>query len=174
MAMGMGTSGANSRRSNRRSKRRASLSEINVTPMVDVMLVLLIIFMVSAPLLTAGVKVQLPKTEAAALKDEGEPLTVTIDDKGQIYIMKDLASYDQLAPRLLAMTNDDTSKPIYVRGAKEASWDTVAKVMGKLQSAGFTKINLLTETMAKSGPDLGDASSSTAAANPSGQGAVAP
>ncbi|MGZ3297412.1 MAG: ExbD/TolR family protein [Asticcacaulis sp.] len=166
MAMGTGTSGANSRRSNRRSKRRAALSEINVTPMVDVMLVLLIIFMISAPLLTAGVKVQLPKTEAAALKDEGEPLTVTIDDKGQIFIMDAPASYAQLTPRLLAMTNDDTSKPIYVRGAATASWDTVAKVMGKLQSAGFTKINLLTDTMAKtpnSAPDAGAASSSAAA-----------
>ena len=170
MAMGTGSSGGLRGRSNRRSKRRASLSEINVTPMVDVMLVLLIIFMVSAPLLTAGVKVQLPKTEAAALKDEGEPLTVTIDSGGKLYIQKDPATYEQLAPRLLAMTNDDTTKPIYVRGAAQASWDTVAKVMGKLQSAGFTKINLLTETMAKG--QAGDAASSAAA--PSSAGAVTP
>ena len=170
MAMGTGSSGGNRGRSNRRSKRRASLSEINVTPMVDVMLVLLIIFMVSAPLLTAGVKVQLPKTEAAALKDEGEPLTVTIDAAGQFYIQKDPATYEQLAPRLLAMTDGDTSKPIYVRGAAQASWDTVAKVMGKLQSAGFTKINLITETMAKGQAD--DAASSAAPAT--GAGTVAP
>ena len=169
MAMGTGSSGGNRGRSNRRSKRRASLSEINVTPMVDVMLVLLIIFMVSAPLLTAGVKVQLPKTEAAALKDEGEPLTVTIDAGGQFYIQKDPASYDQLAPRLLAMTDGDTSKPIYVRGAAQASWDTVAKVMGKLQSAGFTKINLLTDTMAKGAGDTASSGGSSSAA-----GTVAP
>jgi len=173
MAMGTGSSGGNRGRSNRRSKRRASLSEINVTPMVDVMLVLLIIFMVSAPLLTAGVKVQLPKTEAAALKDEGEPLTVTIDAGGQLYIQKDPATYEQLAPRLLAMTNDDTTKPIYVRGAAQASWDIVAKVMGKLQSAGFTKINLLTETMAKD-EAAGGASSSAAPAAPAGGNAVTP
>ena len=170
MAMGTGSSGGHRGRSNRRSKRRASLSEINVTPMVDVMLVLLIIFMVSAPLLTAGVKVQLPKTEAAALKDEGDPLTVTIDSGGQFYIQKDPATYEQLAPRLLAMTDGDTTKPIYVRGAAQASWDTVAKVMGKLQSAGFTKINLITETMAKGQAD--DASSSAAPAT--GAGTVAP
>jgi len=174
MAMGTGSSGGNRGRSNRRSKRRASLSEINVTPMVDVMLVLLIIFMVSAPLLTAGVKVQLPKTEAAALKDEGEPITVTIDSAGQLYIQKDPASYEQLAPRLLAMTNEDTSKPIYVRGAAQASWDTVAKVMGKLQSAGFTKINLLTETMAKSADAVSSSAGAPSGAAPVGGNAVTP
>ena len=174
MAMGTGSSGGTRGRSNRRSKRRASLSEINVTPMVDVMLVLLIIFMVSAPLLTAGVKVQLPKTEAAALKDEGDPLTVTIDSSGQFYIQKDPATYDQLAPRLLAMTEGDTSKPIYVRGAAQASWDTVAKVMGKLQSAGFTKINLLTDTMAKGPADAGATSSVAPVPAPSDNGTAAP
>ncbi len=118
--------------------------------MVDVMLVLLIIFMISAPLLTSGIKVQLPRTEAAALKDEGEPITVTIDEKGALYVKDDPATYEQLAPRLLAMTNGDTSKPVYVRAAGSASYDTVAKVMAKLSTSGFVKINLLTETMGKS------------------------
>jgi biopolymer transport protein TolR len=130
--------------------------------------------MVSAPLLTAGVKVQLPKTEAAALKDEGDPLTVTIDSGGQFYIQKDPATYDQLAPRLLAMTEGDTTKPIYVRGAAQASWDTVAKVMGKLQSAGFTKINLLTDTMAKGSSGDAQTGSETTSAGPAGAGTVAP
>ena len=147
MAMGS-ISGGGGRRSSRRG-RRPALSEINVTPMVDVMLVLLIIFMISAPLLTSGIKIQLPKTEAAALKDEGDPVTVSIDDKGALYVQDDPASYDQLAPRLLAITNNDTSKPIYVRAAGAASYDTVAKVMAKLSSSGFVKINLLTETMSK-------------------------
>ena len=161
MAFGPASGGTGSRRSNRRARRRASLSEINVTPMVDVMLVLLIIFMVSAPLLTSGIKIQLPKTEAAALKDEGEPLTVSIDKDGKMYINEEPATYTQLAPRLLAMTNNDTSKPIYVRGAGAATWDTVAKVMGKLSSSGFSKINLVTDTM---GANAAAASSSSSVA----------
>lgn len=161
--MAMGNSGSGSggrRRSNRRGK-RAALSEINVTPMVDVMLVLLIIFIVSAPLLQSGIKIHLPKTEAAALSDEGDPVTVSVDEKGNIYVMDDQASFDQLAPRLLAITNGDTSKPVYVRGAGAATWETVAKVMGRLSKSGFVKINLLTETMSQS-----SAAASTSSASP--------
>jgi biopolymer transport protein TolR len=146
MAMGASGSGGGHRRG-RRTRRRAALSEINVTPMVDVMLVLLIIFMISAPLLNSGIKINLPKTEAAALKDEGEPVTVSIDKAGQLYVNDDPASYDQVAPRLMAITRGDTETQIYVRGAGEASWDSVAKVMGKLSSSGFTKISLVTDTM---------------------------
>lgn len=161
--MAMGASGSSSgRRSNRRVRRRSALSEINVTPMVDVMLVLLIIFMISAPLLTSGVKIQLPKTEAAALTDEGDPLTVSIDKDGTIYVNDKVATYDQLAPRLLAMSNGVTDKPVYVRAAGAASYETVAKVMAKLSTSGFVKINLLTETMAKTGSG---ASSSGASAS---------
>ncbi len=150
MAMGP-ASGGGGRRSNRRTRRRAALSEINVTPMVDVMLVLLIIFMISAPLLTSGVKIDLPKTEAAALKDEGDPVTVSIKADGSIFVMDQPANYTQLAPRLLAITNNDTSKPVYVRAAGAASYDTVAKVMAKLSTSGFVHINLLTDTMARTG-----------------------
>ncbi len=160
MAMGNASSGGG-RRGSRRNRRRASLSEINVTPMVDVMLVLLIIFMVSAPLLTSGVKIQLPKTEAAALKDEGDPVTVSIDAEGQIFVGNDPATYAQLAPRLLAMTHDDTSKPVYVRASGKAAYETVAQVMAKLSTSGFTKINLLTETMGHEA--AGSASSSSVA-----------
>ena len=148
MAMGGSGSGGGHRRG-RRTRRRAALSEINVTPMVDVMLVLLIIFMISAPLLNSGIKINLPKTEAAALKDEGEPVTVSIDKVGQLYVNDDPASYDQVAPRLLAITRGDTETQIYVRGAGEASWDSVARVMGKLSSSGFSKISLVTDTMGK-------------------------
>ncbi|HEX7799171.1 MAG TPA: biopolymer transporter ExbD [Asticcacaulis sp.] len=146
MAMGV-SGGAGSGRRGRRRSRRASLSEINVTPLVDVMLVLLIIFMISAPLLTSGVKIQLPKTEAAALKDEGDPLTVSIDEKGSLFVNDDPATYAQLTPRLLAITNGETDKPVYVRAAGSASYDIVAKVMAKLSTSGFVKINLLTEPM---------------------------
>ncbi|CAL4866602.1 Biopolymer transport protein ExbD [Asticcacaulis sp. MM231] len=151
MAMGGSGSAGGGRRSNRRTRRRAALSEINVTPMVDVMLVLLIIFMISAPLLNSGIKINLPKTEAAALKDEGEPITVSIDKAGQFYVNDDAATYEQVAPRLLAITRGDTETQIYVRGAGEATWDSVAKVMGKLSSSGFSKISLVTDTMSKSG-----------------------
>ncbi len=161
MAFGSSGSGG-SRRSNRRVKRRSALSEINVTPMVDVMLVLLIIFMISAPLLTSGVKITLPKTEAAALKDEGDPLTVSIDANGKIFVNDDPASYSQMAPRLLAITGNDTSKPVYVRASGSASYDTVAKVMAKLSTSGFVKINLLTEPMGKSDVGKADASASSA------------
>ncbi len=149
--MGGSGSAGGGRRSNRRTRRRAALSEINVTPMVDVMLVLLIIFMISAPLLNSGIKINLPKTEAAALKDEGEPITVSIDKAGQFYVNDDPATYEQVAPRLLAITRGDTETQIYVRGAGEATWDSVAKVMGKLSSSGFSKISLVTDTMSKSG-----------------------
>jgi biopolymer transport protein TolR len=175
MAMGNSPLGSGRRRSSRRGK-RASLSEINVTPMVDVMLVLLIIFMISAPLLTSGIKIDLPKSEAAALKDEGDPITVSIDIDGNIYVgtggHDDKAGFDQLAPRLLAITNGDTSKPIYVRGAGAATWETVAKVMGRLSKSGFVHINLLTETMGAGAASA--SSSSSAAAAPSAGGEANP
>jgi biopolymer transport protein TolR len=152
MAIGSSMSGGRSRRG-RRARRRSALSEINVTPMVDVMLVLLIIFMISAPLLTSGIKIQLPKTEAAALKDEGDPITVSIQKDGKIFVMDEVASYDQLAPRLLAMTKGDTSKPIYVRAEGTAPYESVAKIMAKLSTSGFVKINLLTESVKQVTPE---------------------
>ncbi|MFP1129738.1 ExbD/TolR family protein [Asticcacaulis sp. W401b] len=148
MAMGNAGTGGGRRRGRRRA-RRGALAEINVTPMVDVMLVLLIIFMISAPLLTSGIKIELPKTEAAALKDEGDPITVSIQRDGALYVMDDAATFDQLTPRLMAMTDNDTSKPIYVRAEGAAPYETVAKVMARLSTSGFTKINLLTENLGK-------------------------
>ena len=162
MAMGGSGSGGGHRRG-RRTRRRAALSEINVTPMVDVMLVLLIIFMISAPLLTAGVKVDLPKTEASALKDENDPITVSIKSDGSMYVKDEPATYAQLTPRLLAMTDNDTSKPIYVRGDGAATWNTVAQVMGKLSSAGFVHLNLVTDTMSKTAASSSASSSVEAA-----------
>ncbi|ESQ80188.1 ExbD/TolR family protein [Asticcacaulis sp. YBE204] len=158
MAMGSAGSAGRGRRGRRRG-RRGALSEINVTPMVDVMLVLLIIFMISAPLLNPGIKLQLPKTEATALKDEGDPITVSIKKDGELYVGEDAATFEQLTPRLLAMTDNDTSKPIYVRAEGAASYETVAKVMARLSVSGFTKINLLTDGMGKA-----DATAKTEAA----------
>src|SRR3569623_527702 len=132
--------------------RRGALSEINVTPLVDVMLVLLIIFMISAPLLTVGVPVELPKTEASAMQDQTEPLTVSIRADGSIFVQDSQVAFSQLAPRLSAMTGERHDRPIYVRADGRASYAVVAQVMASLQQAGMTKINLITDT---GGPSSG-------------------
>ena len=131
--------------------RRGALSEINVTPLVDVMLVLLIVFMISAPLLTVGVPVELPKTEAGSLQDQNEPLTLTIRANGQIFIKEDQVPFANLAPRLHEMAGP-TTKPIYVRADGKAPYAIVAQVMASLSTSGFTSINLITDT---GGPSSG-------------------
>ena len=136
--------GGSRRRRGRRS--RGALSEINVTPLVDVMLVLLIIFMVSAPMLTVGVPVELPKTEAGAMEDQSEPLTVSIRSDGAIFIQEDAVPFSNMAPRLRAMVGDQATKPIYVRADGQASYAVVAQVMAALSTSGFTTINLITDT----------------------------
>jgi biopolymer transport protein TolR len=151
MAMGLSKIGSGGRRGRRRA-RRASLSEINVTPLVDVMLVLLIIFMISAPLLNSGIKLELPKTEAGALKDEGDPLSISIDESGLIHIKDSQVSFDDFTPRLMAVAGDKKDQPIYVRAAAGVRYENVAKVMAKLSVSGFTKINLLTDSQSKSEP----------------------
>ena len=129
----------------RRGRRRGALSEINVTPLVDVMLVLLIIFMISAPLLTAGVPVELPKTEAGAMQDVPDPITLSIRADGAIFVGDDPLPFASLAPRLKAMASD-TTRPIYVRADGKASYAIVAQVMASLSTSGFTSINLITDT----------------------------
>ena len=139
-------------RRRRRGSRRGALSEINVTPLVDVMLVLLIVFMVSAPLLTVGVPLELPKTEASAIPDQSEPLTVSVRADGAIFIQEEETPFSALAPRLMAMADGSVERPIYVRADGRASYATVAQVMAALSSSGFTSINLLTDT---GGPSSG-------------------
>ena len=136
--------------------RRGALSEINVTPLVDVMLVLLIVFMISAPLLTAGVPVELPKTEAGSIQDQAEPLTVTIRANGQIFVKEDEVPFASLAPRLHAMAGPVSTKPIYVRADGKAPYAIVAQVMAALSTTGFSAINLITDT---GGPSSGAAAS---------------
>ena len=128
------------------------MAEINVTPLVDVMLVLLIIFMISAPLLTVGVPVELPKTEAGAMQDQTEPLTVSIRQDGSIFVQEQQTAFEGLSPRLKAMAGADTAKPIYVRADGRASYAVVAQVMASLSTSGFTSINLITDT---GGPSSG-------------------
>jgi biopolymer transport protein TolR len=132
--------------------RRGALSEINVTPLVDVMLVLLIVFMISAPLLTVGVPVDLPKTEAGSLQDQTEPLTVSIRADGQIFVKTDEVPFGSLAPRLHQIAGPDHTKPIYVRADGKAPYAIVAQVMAALSTSGFTAINLITDT---GGPSSG-------------------
>jgi len=151
--------------------RRGALSEINVTPLVDVMLVLLIVFMISAPLLTAGVPVELPKTEAGSLQDQTEPLTVSIRADGSVYIKDDRIAFATLAPRLREMAGPDAAKPIYVRADGRASYAIVAQVMASLSTNGFTSINLITDT---GGPSSGGQTANGAPDKTPYQGPVGP
>src|SRR6201994_3177495 len=150
--MALSLDSSNQRRGRRRGRSRRALSEINVTPLVDVMLVLLIVFMISAPLLTAGVPVELPKTEAGSLQDQAEPLTVSIRADGQIFVKEDEVPFASLAPRLHEMAGTNTTKPIYVRADGKAPYAIVAQVMASLSTTGFTSINLITDT---GGPSSG-------------------
>ncbi|MBN9004454.1 MAG: protein TolR [Rhizobiales bacterium] len=145
MAMNMaGASGGGGRRGRRRS---APMAEINVTPMVDVMLVLLIIFMVSAPLLTVGVPLDLPQTQAKSLEQDKTPLQLSVDTKGRIFINDTEVSMDELIPKLKAITDarGGLDERIYMRADKKADYGTVAKVMGRLSGAGFKRLALVTE-----------------------------
>ncbi|HSV04264.1 MAG TPA: biopolymer transporter ExbD [Phenylobacterium sp.] len=148
------------RRSRRRygRGRRGTLSEINVTPLVDVMLVLLIIFMISAPLLTAGVPLELPKTEASAMQNESKPVSISIRADGTIFVQNDQVAFSRLSPRLKETVGDNPKRPIYVRADGRASYETVAQVMAALSTSGFSSINLITDTGGpSSGGDLGQA-----------------
>ena len=125
--------------------RKGPMSEINVTPFVDVMLVLLIIFMVTAPLLTVGVQVDLPESAADSLPDDQEPLTLSINSKGEIYIQEHQVTYQKMIPKLLAIAKNRTDTRIYVRGDKNINYGRVLEVMGTLSGAGFSKVALISE-----------------------------
>ena len=141
--MGMSTSSGGGRGKNGRRKPQR-MAEINVTPMVDVMLVLLIIFMVAAPLLTVGVPVDLPKTKAAALtQSDNKPLELSIDVKGQIYLQETKVPLDSLVARLQAISNNNHDARIYVRGDKAVDYGRVVEVMAAITNAGFTKVSLV-------------------------------
>jgi len=129
------------------------MAEINVTPMVDVMLVLLIIFMVSAPLLTVGVPLDLPQTQAKSLDQDKEPLTVSVNVKGEVYLQNSQVPLDELVAKLKAVTEarGGMDERIYVRGDRQVDYGTVMKVMGRLSSAGFRRVALVTEIEQGSG-----------------------
>ena len=130
---------------NLKRSEREPMSEINVTPFVDVMLVLLIIFMVTAPLLTVGVQVDLPETSADTLPEESEPLTLTINSKGEVFIQETKIEFNNLIKKILAVSNNRTDTRIYVRGDKTINYGRVLEVMGILSGSGFTKVALISE-----------------------------
>ena len=131
----------------RRSRRKPVMAEINVTPMVDVMLVLLIIFMVSAPLLTVVVPIDLPQTQAKSLDQDKEPLTVSVKLDGEVFLQNAEIKVDELVPKLQAITQarGGLDERIYVRGDRKVDYGTVMRVMGRLSAAGFRRVALVTE-----------------------------
>lgn len=140
--------GGISGRSNRFNKvwqRHQPMAEINVTPMVDVMLVLLVVFMVTAPLLTVGIQVDLPKAKAGAISGEDEPLTVTVNKEGAIYLQETEMELDSLVPRLMAITNNNPDIRVFIRGDKTIDYGRVMQVMGTLNASGFNKVALITD-----------------------------
>lgn len=129
----------------RRSRKNNPISDINVTPLVDVMLVLLIVFMVTAPLLTVGVPIELPKTTAKQMTDDNEPLTITIDKNSKIYIQEMEIDFDDLTEKLEAIGQSNFDQKIYINGDKDISYEVLMKVMAKISSSGYTSIGLVTD-----------------------------
>jgi biopolymer transport protein TolR len=144
--MAMNAAGSSGGRG-RHGRRKAVMAEINVTPMVDVMLVLLIIFMVSAPLLTVGVPLDLPQTQAKSLDQQKDPLTLSVNLKGQVFLNDTEIQIDDLVTKLKAITDarGGMDERIFVRGDKKVDYGTVMKVMGRLSAAGFRRVALVTE-----------------------------
>ena len=139
-----GASGGYTRRSSRRRSSFSAMSEINVTPLVDVMLVLLIVFMVAAPLMTVGVPIELPQTKAKPLQGDTEPITVSVDSAGKVFLQNTEIELDALIPKLEAIAQNGYDERIFVRGDTSVAYGTVMKVMGALNQAGYRKIGLVT------------------------------
>ncbi len=144
MSVGASGSGRGGRGHRRRGRHHALMSEINVTPMVDVMLVLLIIFMVAAPLLTVGVPIDLPETQAKAMNSDTQPITVSINEEGKVYLQETEIPIDEVVSKLEAVSKTGYDERIYVRGDKTADYGTVMKVMARISAAGYKNIGLVT------------------------------
>lgn len=143
MAMQVGAGETAGRRSRRR-RRAAPISEINVTPFVDVMLVLLIIFMVAAPLLTVGVPIDLPETRAKPLEGDTEPITISVTSAGEIFIQETPIALDEIVPKLEAIAQNGYEERIYVRGDQNSDYGTIMRLMGRINAAGFKRLGLVT------------------------------
>ena len=144
MGMSVGTAGRGGRGHRRRGRHHGLMSEINVTPFVDVMLVLLIIFMVAAPLLTVGVPIDLPETSANAMNPETQPITISVNENGQIFLQETEIPLDEVVAKLSAIATTGYEERIYVRGDKTTNYGIVMQVMARIQAAGYTKIGLVT------------------------------
>lgn len=129
----------------KRSNRYTLISEINVTPFVDVMLVLLIVFMVTAPLLTAGIPVDLPKVKSSALTDQKDPIEITVKLDGALYLGESVVEFENLIPRLKAITDQNTKARIYVRGDRSVSYGRIMEIMSVINSAGYIKVALVAQ-----------------------------
>jgi biopolymer transport protein TolR len=146
--LNMGMSGIAIRKSGRGRRgvpRYRAMAEINMTPFIDVILVLLIIFMVAAPLLATGVAIDLPKTKAAALNIEQKPISVAVDDKGLVYLMDQPVEITQLADKLKDVAASGFDERIYVRGANQVNYGRIAEVMSVITAAGYKKVALVTD-----------------------------
>ena len=128
-----------------KKKRYTQMSEINVTPFVDVMLVLLIVFMVTAPLLTVGIPVDLPKVKANALTDQKDPIEITVKLDGNVYLGESVIEVETLVPKLNAITNQNTEARIYVRGDRAVGYGRIMEIMSMVNSAGYIKVALVAE-----------------------------
>ena len=144
--MGMAVGGARGSGGGRRRRggRRSAISEINVTPLVDVMLVLLIIFMVAAPMMTVGVPIDLPETQAKAMNADTQPITVSVNPAGEIFHQETPIAIDEVVPKLEAIATTGYNERIYVRGDTSADYGTVMKVMARISAAGFKNLGLVT------------------------------
>ncbi len=144
MGVAITNGGRMSHNDRRRGRRRRLMSEINVTPFVDVMLVLLIIFMIAAPLLTVGVPIDLPETEARALNSETQPITISVNETGRIYLQETEIALNEIVPKLEQIAQTGYEERIYVRGDRTADYGAVMKVMARISSAGFGNLGLVT------------------------------
>jgi biopolymer transport protein TolR len=147
MGMVQSSGGGGAGRRHKARRRHLPMAEINVTPFVDVMLVLLIVFMVAAPLLTAGIAVDLPSANAQALSADTEPLSVTIDGSGKIFLQEAEVTAEELSEKISAILAGDPEKRVILRGNKDADYGAIAVVLGRLKEAGSTRISLQTKAL---------------------------
>jgi biopolymer transport protein TolR len=146
MGMSVGVSAKKGGRRRRRGVARyGAMADINMTPFIDVMLVLLIIFMVAAPLLATGVPIDLPQTKAAPLNIEKKPIAVAIDDKGALFLMDQPVQAEELIGKITALATSGVEERIYIRGARGVNYGRVAEIMALVTSAGYKKVALVTE-----------------------------
>ncbi|SRR5258707_3753052 len=155
--MGAALSGSKRHRRGHGRRRADPVAAINVTPMVDVMLVLLVIFMITAPLLSSGIPVNLPKVKAEAMNNPDEPLLINVTKDGKVFLNDTAIDMESLGPRLAAITNNNADAKIFIRGDKDVDYGTVLQAMGQLTSAGFRAVSLVVETPGEGGGDGGKA-----------------